>query len=153
MITVVYRFFGDFLMDLRKNFLIKLLSGCLIGVFIPVVIVLCIDGPQYVDSHGLEMLRQIFGSMIYGGIAMGSSIFYEIESWGIVRATLSHYILTMGSFLIANRVLGWFGTGTVLVITFICMTVAYIIIWLVQYSLFKKQIREVNKELEMLHTE
>jgi hypothetical protein len=57
----------------------------------------------------------------------------------------------MGSFLIANRVLGWFGTGTVLVITFICMTVAYIIIWLVQYSLFKKQIREVNKELEMLH--
>ena len=45
-------------MDIKKSFLIKLLSGCLIGVYIPVVIVLCAEGPQYIDSHGLEMLRQ-----------------------------------------------------------------------------------------------
>jgi Flp pilus assembly protein TadB len=137
-------------MDIKKSFLIKLLSGCLIGVYIPVVIVLCAEGPQYIDSHGLEMLRQIVGSMIYGGIAMGSSVFYEIESWGIVRATSSHYLLTMSSFLVANYVLGWFGTGVVLIITFVCMTVAYIIIWLIQYSTYKRQIREINKELEML---
>ncbi len=137
-------------MDIKKSFLIKLLSGCLIGVYIPVVIVLCAEGPQYIDSHGLAMLRQIVGSMIYGGIAMGSSVFYEIESWGIVRATSSHYLLTMSSFLVANYVLGWFGTGVVLIITFVCMTVAYIIIWLIQYSTYKRQIREINKELEML---
>ena len=137
-------------MDIKKSFLIKLLSGCLIGVYIPVVIVLCAEGPQYIDSHGLEMLRQIVGSMIYGGIAMGSSVFYEIESWGIVRATSSHYLLTMSSFLVANYVLGWFGTGVVLIITFVCMTVAYIIIWLIQYITYKRQIREINKELEML---
>ncbi|MCR5234751.1 MAG: DUF3021 domain-containing protein [Lachnospiraceae bacterium] len=137
-------------MDIKKSFMIKLLSGCLIGVYIPVVIVLCADGPQYIDSHGLEMLRQIVGSMIYGGIAMGSSVFYEIENWGIVRATSSHYLLTMSSFLVANYILGWFGTGGVLIITFICMTVAYIIIWLIQYSTYKRQIREINKELEML---
>lgn len=139
------------MMDIKKNFMIKLLLGCLIGVYIPIVIVLCADGPQYVDSHGLEMLRQIVGSMLYGGIAMGSSVFYEIESWSIVRATASHYLLTMGSFLVANQILGWFGTGMILVITFICMTVAYIIIWIVQYARYKKQINEVNEELKMLH--
>jgi hypothetical protein len=129
------------------------MEGCIIGELISIMICVFVNGTEWVDSNGLEFLRQIIGSMIYGGIAMGGSVVYEIESWSIVRVTATHYITTMISFLIANTVLGWFGTGIALWIAFICMTIGYILIWLIQAGVFAVQVREVNRELRQLHKE
>ena len=119
-------------------------------MLISAIIMFSFDGAEFVDSHGLEVLRQITGSFIYGAIAMGGSITYEIESWGIVKATATHYIVTMSSFLITNYLLGWFGTGKFLFFAFAGFTVAYIIIWISQALAYSKQVREVNEMLELL---
>lgn len=139
-------------MELRRSFLIKLMLGAIIGMFIPIAIMFGTDGADYIDSHGLILLKQIIGSMIYGAIAMGGSVVYEIESWSIVRATSTHYILTMSSFLIANYLLEWFGNGIWLAVAFICMTMGYLIIWLVQSALFSRRVKEMNEELEKLRS-
>lgn len=137
-------------MELKNSFLIKFMSGCLVGMFIPIIIMVCADGTEYIDSHGLILLKQIIGSMIYGGIAMGGSITYEIENWSIVKATLTHYITTMGSFLVVNYLLEWFGTGTTLVFAFAGLTVGYFFIWLTQSLLYSKRVKKVNEELNLI---
>ena len=145
---------GDYDMsDIKRSFFIKTMEGCIIGELISIMLCVFVNGVGWVDSNGLELLRQMIGSMIYGGIAMGGSAVYEIESWSIVRATATHYITTMTSFLIANTILGWFGTGIVLWIVFICLTIGYILIWLIQAGVFVVQVREVNMELRRLHKE
>ena len=126
------------------------MSGAIAGMFISLTIIFSFDGADYIDSHGLFMLKQIIGSMIYGAIAMGGSIVYEIERWSVVRATATHYILTMSSFLVINHLLGWFGTGIWLVVAFVGLTLGYVIIWIVQSVQYSREVKNMNDELEQL---
>lgn len=137
-------------MNLKTSFGLKFLAGGFAGMIISVIVCFLLEDAEYIDSHGLEMLRQLAGSFLYGGIAMGGSITYEIESWGIVKATAIHYIVTMSSFLVTNYVLGWFGTGNGLAFAFAGFTIGYIIIWLIQSLTYAKQVREVNERLKLL---
>ena len=80
---------------------------------------------------------------------MGGSIVYQFERWGLLKATLVHYTLTLAAFLITNAALNWF-PASVLAIVLILFTVVYFIIWLVQYLRWKKTIQEMNQDLERL---
>ena len=93
------------------------------------------------------MLIEIVGSAVFGIISMGGSVCYDIESWSLIRATITHYVTVMIAFFIADFVLGWFPHRVLLVIT-IAMTIIYIIIWFVMYSIGKKNINEMNADLE-----
>ena len=131
-------------MDIKSRFLIKLFSGAFISMGISVLISMFSWGPEYVNSHGIDTLIQLGGSAVYGAIAMGGSIVYDIESLGILKSTAGHYVATFVAFLIANHTLKWFGSGLMLVIILIIMTFIYVVIWLVQYLLWRKEIREIN---------
>ncbi len=126
------------------------MSGAIISMFISITIMYSFDGTDFMDSHGLIMLKQIIGSMIYGAIAMGGSVVYEIESWSIVRATATHYIMTMSSFFIVNYLLEWFGTGIWLAVAFIGFTVAYAVIWIAQSLVYSRKVKDMNEELDQM---
>ena len=96
-----------------------------------------------------SMIWQLIGSGLYGAVAMGGSIVYQFERWGLLKATLVHYTLTLAAFLITNAALNWF-PASVLAIVLIPFTVVYFIIWLVQYLRWKKTIQEMNQDLERL---
>ena len=80
---------------------------------------------------------------------MGSSAFYDIEEWSILRATVTHFAVVFASFNIIALSLGWFTFGSVdYWIIHAVMIVLYFLIWLVQYLIYKHKVKELNRELE-----
>ena len=91
-------------MELRNKFIIKSLIGFIIGIFIGIFF-------WFISSRtdfGTDFLIHLFLSGIIGLLAMGGSVAYDIESWGLLKATATHYILVMVDFIIVSAVLGWF---------------------------------------------
>ena len=89
----------------RKAMLLGLLgyaAGCLIGL----VIGLCAGEMSF-----REALPNILLGGIPGALAMGSSVVYGIEKWSILRATATHFVITMGALLFggsAAAARGWY---------------------------------------------
>ncbi len=83
---------------------------------------------------------------------MGSSVVYELESWSALKATVVHYITVMVVYYPIAFYLRWLSPGDTFVniCFFVALTVAYIIIWVVQYLRSKSGVREINRELDKL---
>lgn len=56
----------------------------------------------------MGFIIQIVGSALLGVICNGGSVAYEIDSWGLTKATLIHYTVSLGVFILACKLLHWF---------------------------------------------
>ena len=81
-------------------------------------------------------------------VANGSSAIYGIDEWSIARATITHFVITMGTFYTVAFTLGWFYPSDPVcwIMTVVCI-VGYFMIWLVQYQIFKGKVKKMNEEL------
>jgi len=97
---------------------------------------------------------QAIVSGIYGIIAVGGSVVYSIEEWSIVKCTSLHYVTVMVGYYIMAFLMRWFTFRDIGVIftMFIMMTIAYFIIWMINYLSYKAQLKEINRELNELKT-
>ena len=136
-------------MDLRIRAVINTLIGALIGVLIFAVIYLF---GGYSDEMVLDrptLLAQLAGCVLLGALNMGGSTIYGIESWSIWKVTLTHYIFSMSSLLIASTLLGWFDPPALLIVVPVC-TVIYVCIWLANYISYKRSVKSMNRDLELM---
>lgn len=133
-------------MELRNKFLIRSLIGFILGMFVGIAIWIAIYGPVF----GAGFIPDLILSGVLGLVPFGGTVCYEIESWSLLRATLVHYSTTILIFLINSLTLGWFGYGSSLLIAVVLFTAAFFAIWLGEYLGYKKTIREMNEELEIL---
>jgi Flp pilus assembly protein TadB len=79
---------------------------------------------------------------------MGSSVVYGIEKWSIARATATHFLLVFALYFFLVISMGWFSlSDPVFWIVVGTMVAVYILIWLLQYLSYRRQIREMNDEL------
>ena len=136
---------GRFMGEIKTKILIKSMIGALISVGICLTLYAFGAYDEMIFDRP-AVLAQFLGSMLMGALCMGGSVAYEIDSWSLGKATLVHYVATIGAFICASSLLHWFD-GVVLLIAIICCTVAYFIIWLVNYLLWKKEIRTINSDL------
>ena len=98
-----------------------------------------------------EVLPHLFPGGLYGAVAMGSTVFYDIEKWSIARATATHFLLVVGLYCVLVFTMGWFRIeDPVFWIVISIMVVGYILIWLFQYLSYKRKIQQMNNELQML---
>ena len=134
--------------EIKVKFFIKSQLGALIGVAI-CLIIYGLGGYDELLTDKPAFIAQFIGSMLMGFVGMGGSVAYEIDSWGISKATLVHYVATMGIFVLNCSLLHWF-EGSALLISLICMTIAYFCIWLVNYILGKKEISRINSDIEKM---
>ena len=135
-------------MELKNRFIIKALVGFILGLIVGIGFwILFSDGNGSVS----DFIFYEFMSGLLGLVANGSSIVYEIESWGIRTATIVHYLFCMIAFTSIALILGWFDVGWTLVIMLAAMTVAYIFIWLFQSFYWKKTIRQMNEDLKKMN--
>ena len=82
---------------------------------------------------------------------MGCSVFYDIENWSILRATLSHFLLTLLSFYAMACLQRWMKLfDMVFWISTAAFIVVYIIICLSQYFSWRRQVRKMNLELQAM---
>lgn len=135
-------------------------TGMLIGLLIAVFSLSqqVVDGNVYfsLQNYGgitnnslANLVINMLVSGLYGMLAMGGSTVYSIESWGILKCTVVHYLVTMIGFFAIAFSFRWY-TGENLVaafITFLIMTVVYAMIWFGNYITYKIQLEQINREL------
>lgn len=132
-------------MNIKNKAIFLTMLGFSIGLLIGAGMYVGLATDEHMLNRG-ALMAQLIGSGIYGAIAMGGSVVYEIESWSLLRATVTHYVTTFFSFFVVNFLLKWFDGLTVL-IAFLFFTVAYFIIWLIMYTSWKREVRRINQEL------
>lgn len=143
---------------MRKRILIYLSVGFVIGMamvlLIPAIFNRTVDGTIHFYS---ERLLSRFGSPtgamlitlvlfgLYGAGCIGGMLLYEIERWSLALATAVHYLIVSLGYALAASLLCWgLTTGTLLLIEGM-MTAGFILIWLIMYLIYKRQVRELNE--------
>lgn len=94
----------------------------------------------------LAFIIQSLLSGLYGALAFGGVIFYEIERIPLALATGLHCLLVVVPFVPLSLFLGWGGGDIVtILIMAACQLVAFFIIWLIMYTIYKKKVKELNE--------
>ena len=132
--------------QLKTKLALRILLGAVISMLISTT--LCAFGGFVEEDffRPADLFFQIVGAGIFGAVANGSAIVYEIESWSLLKVTAFHYAIAIGGFVITSLLLHWF-THTILLIMVAVMTLIYIGIWLVNYLLCKRDVRKMNEGL------
>lgn len=88
---------------------------------------------------------------LLGAIIFVSALIYDIDEWGLLRATLVHFFVIIVSFYSAAFFMRWFSpfdlsaVGTSLMM----FIVIYTGIWLGQFLSCKSQVDEINRNLSI----
>ena len=110
---------------IKKGFIVGLI-GFAVGV--PVGLAFLLMNAS--EEHSVTFIAlQLILSGVLGGIALGSSVVYEAESWSVTRCTVTHFVVTFATYFTIGFSMGWFpldDIGTYIMIG--SMFVAYFMI-------------------------
>lgn len=139
-------------MNVRKKKILLLgVIGAVMGIAIWLIMLLT-QNPKALSGGSLNsnfILLNVILSAVFGALCMGGAVVYDIEEWSILRATFTHFAIVFASFNIVGLSLQWFSFGSIEYwIIHAVMIVAYILVWLIQYLIYKRKIKELNRELE-----
>ena len=146
-------------MSLKQRFLYKSAIGFSLGVLLTIVIYFGVIffGQEPLGGYEIEsFLKRLLIGMLSGGlmgiIGNGGSVIYEVENWSIFRTTVTHFAMAFSAFLIIGFLNNWLSPKDVLFNIFmITIWIAvYFMIWLMQYLIFKKEVKEINRGLQMM---
>ena len=135
-------------MDIKTKFLVRSLIGFSLGMLVGAfTLLICVDDAFMVNRP--LVFAHIVCSGIMGLVGNGGAIVYDLESWGIIKATFIHFSVTFMTMIAISEILGWF-PHEILVFVFLGFTAVYVIIWLIEYAIGKKQVKELNRDLETM---
>ena len=116
------------------------IAGCLIG--------LCFTLSSENFTFASALPHILLGG-IPGAIAMGSTVIYDVEKWGILRVTVTHFLIAMGAILIGCFVLNWFPPWSASFWILLAVeTAGYFLIWLILYLGYRGKVRKLNEMLK-----
>ena len=86
---------------------------------------------------------------IYGAVAVGGHMIYEIDRFSLAKATVLHFLISFIGLCALGSQLGWldFGSGEFWFI-FVIFLAVYTCIWFTMTFAYKRRIRKLNDELE-----
>ena len=141
---------------LRKRAVRLGLLGFVLGMLVGVAILLLSEN----DALSLSSAEKAASTILYlllsgvnGAVCWGSTVVYGIESWSILRSTVTHFFIAFGSlflFFCAGIALGLMqlpSPGICLLILAACLAV-YVLIWLGQYLVYQRKVKKMNLELK-----
>ena len=142
-----------------KKTLIRAALGFLIGIVIGNVIAtltgtsdtggVTFASKRLLDIAGgngvIAMLLQSLFSGLYGAACFEGMSLYEAERMPLAASTALHCGLIVLPFIPISYLLGWVGGILETVIIAAIQIVAFFIIWLILYFVYKKQVRELNE--------
>ena len=116
------------------------MAGCMIGLCFAL---------QNKEFTFMGTLPGILLGGIPGAIIAGTTVVYDIEKWSLLRATVTHFLLTMGVIFLACFMLKWFPPwSTAFWILLAAEVVGYIIIWLIMHLRYRAEVRKLNELLK-----
>lgn len=93
----------------------------------------------------VAMLLQSLFSGLYGAACFAGMSFYEAERLPLAAATALHCALIVFLFIPIALLLGWAGGIMEILIIAGIQIVVFFIIWLIMWSVYKKQVKELNE--------
>lgn len=116
---------------------------------------LCVPG--FVEFVGSELWAFIIQSLLcglYGSICFGGSAVYYLENWSMLRALVTHFLMTVISYYLMGFFLRWFSPDDIswCLLWFGIFILVYLSIWLSHILIYRAQMKEINEELVELRT-
>ena len=107
------------------------------------------DFTRFIGDPLLAFVVEAVLSGVLGAVAMGTSAIYYIEEWSIIRATATHFIITMTTYFAVAFFCRWLHPRDIgyNLIIFSILVIVYTFIWLYNYLTSKNDVEEINKEL------
>ena len=96
-------------------------------------------------SPVISMLLQSLFSGLYGAVCFAGLSFYDTDRLPLAAATALHCALIVLLFIPISILLGWVSFVIETLIIAGCQIVGFFIIWLIMYSVYKKQVNELNE--------
>ena len=130
--------------------------GFILGAAIGNVISLLSGGPSHMATDkALSMTGgSVAGALILQSVIeglMGAANFagvalYEAESLNLVKATLFHFLIVLGTYFPTAFFLGWIKIEVLdIAVMTLIMAAAFFVIWLIFYLIYRKQTKELNE--------
>lgn len=132
------------------------LLGFVLGVLVGVAIFLLSGN----DALSLGSAEKAASTILYlllsgvnGAVCWGSTVVYGIESWSILRSTVTHFFIAFGSLFVffclgvASGLMTLPSLGICLLILAVCLAV-YVLIWLGQYLVYQRKVKKMNLKLK-----
>lgn len=100
-------------------------------------------------SEVMWMLVHTFFSGLHGAICMAGTTLYELEDWGLLKTSMMHCLLILCSFTVIGLYLEWISFSFAdIAISWTCMIIGYLIIWLIMDARYKREVKKLNEMLE-----
>ena len=135
------------------GFLIGMVVGNLISIFMAYLSSsdsLCT--PQMIERFGSEtnaIFMQTLCSGIHGAISMAGVSFYDIEEWGLLKASITHCLLIEISFICTALFMQWIEFDLLQIgISVSVIAFFYFIIWLIINFSYKNEVSDLNELLK-----
>ena len=140
---------------LKRRMAILAAAGFALGLLVG----LCFLAPHgireyYAQSGPGRLALYLALSGALGAVNVGTTTIYSLERWGLLRCTLTHFLIAMTTCCTVGFILGWLSLrepGTLWILA-VC-AVVYFIVWLVMYLIYKRQIRRINAALQRWKSE
>ena len=148
--------------NLKKEVAKRAILGFIYGVFIGQTILILeslmkFDGNFYFVDASLVALAgtklgaviiQYFLTGIIGTTFAATTVIFEMDSWSLLRQTITHFIITSIVMYIAGFLCGWFPhTVASTLIWFGVFIVVYVIFWICFSMYYKNKVKKMNEAL------
>lgn len=135
-----------------KTFLFRSMIGIFFGAFLAVVFTnLYVLSDDHIMLDGTLFLKNSLGSIFCGWFFTVSALYFENPNLRLSQQTALHFVTVVILYFILAFGIGWvpFNLTSFLVSIgfFICF---YIVFWTLFYLYFKRQMKKLNEELELL---
>ena len=129
----------------RAAFLFAL--GFILGILIGLIITAA-TGSQNQEQQISSITLYLFTCGLLGAINMAATVVYSIEHWGLLRTTLTHFCISMGTLCVIGFSVGWLNINdTVTWYILLISIIVYFIIWFIMYWRYKQKIKKINEAL------
>ena len=127
------------------GFLIGIAAGNVISYLISSGGLISQDFVEFIGDKSAAMFIQQLLMGIDGAVCFGGMSFYDIESWGMARAMITHFFVIAAVYIPIALFLRWFTSALPLVIMLCAMAAAYIIVWVILQAVYKAQVKDLNR--------
>ena len=148
--------------EMKKVIVKRAILGFIYGVFIGQTILILeslmkLDGNFYFVAGSLVELAgtklgaviiQYFITGLIGTTFAATTVIFEMDSWSLLRQTITHFVITSIVMYIAGFLCGWFPHTVVsTLIWFGVFIVVYVIFWICFSMYYKNKVKKINEAL------
>ena len=141
---------GETMREFWKKTIIRAAIGFVLGILVGLGFLSITGVGKYYAEKGMAGLALYLGlSGLIGAVGLGGTTIYSLEHWGLLRCTVTHFLLTLSAYCAVGFTLGWLDLrDPATPYMLLGNVIVYFIIWLVMYLIYKRQVRQINEALK-----